>query len=109
MTAKDFVYAWRRLASPQQASPYAYYVWPIVNGKEVTAGTKPPADLGVEAVGDLIFRVKLAEPAAYFLGQVAHQSMSPVKEGAAPGQVGNGAYMLAEMEAGEEPLFSRCG
>lgn len=97
VTAKDFVYAWRRLASPQQASPYAYYVWPIVNGKEVTAGTKPPTELGVEAVGDLMFRVRLTEPAAYFLGQVAHQSMSPVKEGAPPGQVGNGAYKLAEM------------
>ncbi|MFY8095242.1 MAG: peptide ABC transporter substrate-binding protein [Niveispirillum sp.] len=97
VTAKDFVHAWRRLATPQQASPYAYYVWPIVNGKEVTAGTKPPTELGVEAVGDLMFRVKLTEPAAYFLGQVAHQSMSPVKEGATPGQVGNGAYKLAEM------------
>lgn len=97
VTARDFVHAWRRLATPQQASPYAYYVWPIVNGKEVTAGTKPPTELGVEAVGDLMFRVKLTEPAAYFLGQVAHQSMSPVKEGATPGQVGNGAYKLAEM------------
>lgn len=98
VTAKDFVYAWRRLASPQQASPYAYYVWPIVNGKEVTAGTKPPTELGVEAVGELMFRVKLAEPAAYFLGQIAHQSMSPVKEGVPAGQVvGNGAYKLAEM------------
>lgn len=97
VTAKDFVYAWRRLGSPQQASPYAYYVWPIVNGKEVTAGTKPPTELGVEAVSDLVFRVKLVEPAAYFLGQISHQSMSPIKEGAIPGQVGNGAYKLAEM------------
>lgn len=97
VTARDFVYAWRRLGSPAQASPYAYYVWPIVNGREVTAGTKPLDALGVQAVDDLTLKVTLVEPAAYFLGQISHQSMSPIKEGAPAGQVvGNGAYKLVE-------------
>lgn len=32
VTAADFVYSWRRLADPKHASPYAYFVWPLVNG-----------------------------------------------------------------------------
>lgn len=98
VTAGDFVYAWRRLADPKTASPYGYFTWVIENGADVSAGTKPVEALGVTALDDRTLKVVLKEPAAYFLGQLSHQSMSPVKQGGDEAQpISNGAYQLAEM------------
>lgn len=98
VTAGDFVHAWRRLADPATASPYGYFVWVLKNGADVTAGKQPTSALGVEAVDDRTLKVTLKEPAAYFLGQLSHQSMSPVRADQQDGQpISNGAYKLAEM------------
>jgi oligopeptide transport system substrate-binding protein len=98
VTAGDFVYAWRRLADPKTASPYGYFVWVLENGADVSAGRKPLEALGVTALDDRTLKVTLKEPAAYFLGQLSHQSLSPVKPGAEGGKpLSNGAYQLAEM------------
>jgi oligopeptide transport system substrate-binding protein len=97
VTADDFVYGWRRLAEPKTGSPYAYFVWPILNGKEVSTGKLPPDQLGVEALDERTLKVTLTEPTAYFLAQLSHQSLSPTRPGAdGPVPISNGAYMLAE-------------
>ena len=47
LTADDFVYAWLRLLSPETASPYAYQLFYLVNGREYNAGeVKDPASVG---------------------------------------------------------------
>lgn len=98
VVAADFVRAWRRLADPKTASPYGYFTWVLENGAEVSAGSKPPEALGVTALDDRTLKVVLKEPAAYFLGQLSHQSMSPVRAEMEGGQpISNGAYRLAEM------------
>ncbi|WP_114392261.1 peptide ABC transporter substrate-binding protein [Oleisolibacter albus] len=106
VTAADFVFSWQRLGDPANASPYAYYVWPLVNGPEVTAGKAPPSSLGVEAVDAKTLKVTLREPTGYFLASLVHQSMAPVQPAnvkalggqfTTPGKlVSNGAYTLAE-------------
>lgn len=106
VTADDVIFSYRRLADPATASPYAYFVWPMVNGPEVTTGKKPPSELGIEAVDPRTVRIRLSQPAGYFLGQVSHQAMSVVQkanvekfgaEFTRPGNlVSSGAYVLAE-------------
>lgn len=98
VVAGDFVTAWRHLAAPATASPYGYFVWVIQNGADVSSGKLPPEKLGVEAVDDRTLKVVLKEPAAYFLGQLSHQSMSPIRLDKRDGQpISNGAYQLVEM------------
>ena len=47
VTANDFVYAWQRLADPETASPYAWFmdIMSLENGKEIIAGEKNQANL----------------------------------------------------------------
>src|SRR5687768_4795483 len=35
VTAEDFVFAWRRVLHPDTAAPYAYYLYPIRNARDV--------------------------------------------------------------------------
>lgn len=119
VTAGDFVYGWRRLADPKTASEYAYYLelMQVVNASDIIAGKKPIEDLGVKAVDDHTFEVKLTTPLSYFPKMTTHTSVFPVpqkvveKFGAKwtdpENVVGNGAYTLAEHVLGEKIVFKR--
>ena len=106
LTAGDFVFAWQRLVDPQTASDYAYFLDQVVNAKDIRLGKKPVTDIGVKAVDDHTFEVKLLAPTPYFLSMLVHHSTYPIskanfeKFGAdyvKPGNmVSNGAFMLAE-------------
>jgi oligopeptide transport system substrate-binding protein len=106
VTAGDFVFAWRRLLDPKTASPYAYFIDQVVNAKEIRLGQKPADTLGVRAVDDHTFEVKLLGPTPYFLSTLTHHSTFPLSKAniekygndfVKPGNmVSNGAYMLAE-------------
>ncbi|WP_225889849.1 peptide ABC transporter substrate-binding protein [Indioceanicola profundi] len=106
VTAHDFVFAWKRLVDPKTASDYAYFLWPVENGEDITLGRQPVDNLAVEAVDDLTFRVKLRAPTPYFTSMLHHHATYPINKAAyethgdnfvRPGNyVGNGAYMLAE-------------
>ena len=79
---------------------------PVVNAEDVTAGKKPPAELGVKAIDDMTFEVTLNAPTPYFLEMLTHQATYAVSkanveakgaEFTKPGNlVSNGAYVLAE-------------
>jgi oligopeptide transport system substrate-binding protein len=119
VTAGDFVYAWQRLADPKTASEYASYLemMQVENAKDIVAGKKPPQDLGVKALDDHTFQVKLVTPIPYFVKMTVNASMSPVKKSVIdkfgddwtkPGNlVGNGAYVLAEHVPGEKLVMKR--
>ena len=106
VTAEDFVYSWRRLADPKIASPYGYFMWPLVNGEAVTEGKMPPTALGAEAKDARTLVVHLQKPTGYFLATLQHIATFPVQKtnaekfGAdftAPGKlVSSGAYLLKE-------------
>ncbi|MGB3314318.1 MAG: peptide ABC transporter substrate-binding protein, partial [Albidovulum sp.] len=108
VTANDFVYAWKRLADPATASEYAWYIelMQIVNASEIIAGEKPVDELGVTAVDDHTFEVKITAPLPYFPSMTTHASVFPVNKGVleaggdkwteAGNLVGNGAYVLKE-------------
>jgi oligopeptide transport system substrate-binding protein len=79
VTAQDFVYAWQRFLDPKTASPYANtFGMYLVNGADVAAGKKPPAELGVRALNANTLEVKTAIPVPFMLNLVAGQQFAPV-------------------------------
>ncbi|SHH58190.1 oligopeptide transport system substrate-binding protein [Sporobacter termitidis DSM 10068] len=79
LTAKDFVYSWKRVADPKTAAPYAQTVLGMVKGfDEASAGDVDK--LAVTAPDDNTLVVELAHPCAYFDKLAAFQVLSPVNQ-----------------------------
>ncbi|QNQ84197.1 peptide ABC transporter substrate-binding protein [Lactobacillus sp. PV037] len=66
LTAKDFVYSWRRTVNPATGSQYAYLFEGIKNATDITAGKKPVSSLGVKADGKYKLVVTLDKQVPYF-------------------------------------------
>jgi oligopeptide transport system substrate-binding protein len=106
VTAEDFVFAWRRILDPNSAAPYAYYLYPIRNARDVNTGKQPETALGVEARDAKTLVVRLDHPLPFMIEFLTHQSMYPVPrhaveakgaEWSRPGNfVSNGAYVLTK-------------
>ena len=106
LTAHDFVYSLRRCADPRTGSVYSYILTPILNADAITAGQRPPEDLGVRAIDDHTLEITLVNPTPYFLGLLTHSTTYPLHRATLethgdqwtrPGNlVGNGAFMLDE-------------
>ncbi|MCL6455103.1 MAG: peptide ABC transporter substrate-binding protein [Alicyclobacillus sp.] len=67
ITAQDFVFSWQRAYDPitgfrDQAGSAATSEVPTVNGAAIRAGLKSPKTLGVKALNDYTFQVKLERP-----------------------------------------------
>lgn len=124
LTAKNFEYAWKRLANPETAGQYQSLACGIIKGySEYSAAAcegktmtetlaldlkKLSADFGVKAVDDNTLVIELTSPAPYFLSMAALWIGAPVREqDAAKGAdwwydpanyVGNGPFILKEWE-----------
>ncbi len=119
VTAGDFVYAWRRAADPETASPYSWYMdlMSIENVADVLSGDKEPIALGVRAIDDLTLEVKLTTPLSYFPQMVTHATTFPTHratieefgdEWTKPENiVSNGAYTLEEHVPNERSVRVR--
>lgn len=119
VTANDFVYAWRRAASPELASPYSWFIslMSLENADAVIAGEMPLDALGVRAVDDLTLEVKITTPMPYFPQMMTHFTTFPVHQATVeanpdtwtqPGNiVSNGAYVLTEHIPAERSVRSR--
>jgi len=119
VTAGDFVYAWQRLANPETASPYSWFIeiMGIKNGGAVLAGDMAPSDLGVKAVDDHTLEVTLAQSLPYFALTTTHASTFPAPKWAieefgtdwtSPENiVSNGAYVLTEHVPNERSVRER--
>ena len=80
VTAKDFVYSWRRTVNPKTASEYAYLFEGIKNATAITAGKKPLSSLGVKAEGDYKLVVTLDRRIPYFKNLMAFALFFPQAE-----------------------------
>jgi oligopeptide transport system substrate-binding protein len=106
VTAEDFVFAWRRILDPKTAAPYAYYLYPIKNAREVNTGSQPATALGVSAPDAKTLVVTLANPVPFMTEFLTHHTVYPVPhhtveakgaDWARPGNfVSNGPYVLTE-------------
>lgn len=107
VTARDFVFAWRRVQDPATASAYAFIMYPVKNAEAINRGDLPKEALGVRAVGDRILEVEFEQPTPYFDKLVAFVTFYPVNEAffeSTGGRFGadadmllyNGPYLMSE-------------
>ena len=66
ITAKDFVYSYRRTINPATKSQMAFYLYQIKNAQAINQGKKPLTSLGATAVSKYHLRVQLTRPLSYF-------------------------------------------
>jgi oligopeptide transport system substrate-binding protein len=102
VTARDFVYNWRRALEPDTGAEYAFFLFDIENAKAFYDGQiKDFSQVGVHAPDDWTLDVRLARPVAYFAGLLASPVAMPARQDlvAAGGEkrflVSNGPYTIA--------------
>ena len=79
LTARDFLYSWRRALDPVTASRNASLLYAIRGAEEFNKGRGPGASaLGLAAPDDSTFVVTLREPTAYFLFLTNYYTFVPV-------------------------------
>ncbi|MDF3127725.1 peptide ABC transporter substrate-binding protein [Kiritimatiellaeota bacterium B1221] len=124
VTAKDFVFSYRRMLSPQLGAEYAYMLYVIKNGRGFNQGLlEDPESLGVKALDDHTLEITLEQPSPYFLNMLNHYAFYPVHEPtlrkygavnergnpwAREGRyVGNGPFRLEEWSLKEQIFVSK--
>ncbi|MGX3020441.1 peptide ABC transporter substrate-binding protein [Ursidibacter sp. B-7004-1] len=119
VTAKDFVYAWRRLADPKTASPYISYLslLKLDNETDIIQGHKEVETLGIEAIDDYTIKLTLSAPVPYIDLLVQNPALFPVpkriveifgdKWTAPENLVNNGAYSLQSRTINEKIELTR--
>jgi oligopeptide transport system substrate-binding protein len=118
VTADDFVFGIRRFVDPKTASTYAATFGTfLANGKEVAAGKKPPAEIGVRAIDRFSLEVKTAFPVAFLPSLMSNTNLGPVhrasleqfgRDWTKPGNlVGNGAYVLKQWQVNSKIVLEK--
>jgi oligopeptide transport system substrate-binding protein len=79
VTAHDFVFAWRKVVEPANASEYAFIMYYVKNAEAINSGELPVEMLGVRAAGDRVLEVEFERPVAFFDKLVAFGIYSPVR------------------------------
>lgn len=82
VTAKDFVFSWRRTVDPKTAGQYAYIFANIKNATKINSGKMATSKLGVKADGNYKLVVTLEKPQTYFKYLVADVEFFPQKASA---------------------------
>ncbi len=112
LTARDFVWSWKRVLNPATASKYASLLF-VIKGAEAYNQGKGSADaVGLRAIDAQTLEVHLSEPVPYFLALTHHYTLMPVPKHVISGLieagkspdlwtrpqyiVSNGAYTLKE-------------
>ena len=80
VTAHDFVFSWRKVVDPANASQYAFIMFGIENAEAINAGLLPLESLGVTAVDERTLEVRLARPVPYFGKLTAFATYNPINE-----------------------------
>ena len=80
VTAHDFVFAWRKGVDPENASQYAFILFPLKNAEKINSGEMPLEALGVRAVDDHVLEVELEQPTSYFDKLLAFATYYPINE-----------------------------
>jgi ABC-type oligopeptide transport system substrate-binding subunit len=81
LTARDFVYAWRRVLAPATASRSASMLYPIAGAEDYNKGaTTDSTTVGVRALDDSTLAVRLAQPTSYFMFLTTFYTYMPVQQ-----------------------------
>lgn len=111
VTADDYVFGLQRVLDPKTASIYAYLVYVVKGGQQISEGKAGPETLGAKALGPYTLQLTLEHPAPYLPELLKHQSFYPAPKHAvlkygdnwvSPGRyVSNGAYRLVAWRLGD--------
>ncbi|MFQ5576017.1 MAG: ABC transporter substrate-binding protein, partial [Anaerolineae bacterium] len=113
LTARDFVFAWRRNLSPATGAGLAHQLYLIEGAEEFHRGQSSDlASIGITAVNDLTLEITLKTPAGYFPYLLAAPITYPQPAHAAPpngprpprptGIICNGPFKIAAWDEGRE-------
>ncbi|MEM7099180.1 MAG: peptide ABC transporter substrate-binding protein [Pseudomonadota bacterium] len=80
VTAHDFEFAWKTVLDPENASRYAFLLYPIKNARKITEGEVPVEQAGVRAIDDRTLVVDLEYPTPFFDKLVTFQTYLPARE-----------------------------
>ncbi len=80
VTAKDFVYSWRRAVDPATAAEYAYIMFDVKNAQKINNKELPVDQLGVKAVDDYTLEVQLENAVPYFVELTSFATFYPLNE-----------------------------
>ena len=80
VTAHDFVFAWRTVNDPNEASPFAAIMYPIKNARRVQQSELPLDQLGVKAIDKHTLLVEFEQECGYCLSLMPHGTFFPVKQ-----------------------------
>ncbi|MES2734674.1 MAG: peptide ABC transporter substrate-binding protein [Verrucomicrobiota bacterium] len=79
LTARDFLFSFQRILSPDLAAPYAPMLYPMLNAEEFNKGTvKDFAQVGAKALDDHTLQIILKGPADYLPSMLKHYSWHPM-------------------------------
>ncbi len=118
VTAADFVFAWRKVVEPANASEYAFIMYPLKNAEAISKGQLPLTSLGVRAIDDQTLRVDFQQPIAFFDKLATFKTYFPIREdfyNDRPGRYGadaadllyNGPFVLARWVHGAQVRFEK--
>ena len=117
VTADDFLYGWMRMLDPNTASPAAFLGYFIEGAEAFNTGEGAVEDVGMKAVDEKTFEVKLTAPNDAFLNIITNPSFFPVNEKVATENpewfteadsfVGNGPFQLATWEHDVKMVFEK--
>lgn len=106
VTAGDFEYSWKRLATPDTAADYCYMIDMVQGYADVASGTADPDTLGIKAIDDKTLEIVLSYDCPYFEEIMAFPATFPVRQDMVEGNdewtydpasyVGNGPYKMKE-------------
>lgn len=77
LTAKDFVYSFRRTLTPSTKSAMAFYMYQIKNAQAINSGKKDPKTLGIKALSKYKLQINLIRPVSYFKRLLAFPTFFP--------------------------------
>ncbi len=118
LSADHIAYAWKRVLSPETASPAAALLYDIKNAREVKAGNMTIDDLGVAAVDNNTLEIQFEKPIdpELFLETIASPSLVPLRDDAIQGMedtwstttndiLSNGKFSIKSMDPAGEYRF----
>lgn len=120
LTAKDFEWSWLRAMKPETRGSYSYWLTDHIEGAAEYAKKPTPENakkVGVKALDDRTFQVRLSKPVPYFLHLTAESIFYPLKKEVVEKHgdrwtrpeniVSNGAYQLAEWVVNQKIVLKK--
>jgi oligopeptide transport system substrate-binding protein len=111
VTAKDYIFSWKKTLDPKNASEYAFILYPIKGAEAINTKGASPDTLGVTAADDHTLKITFESPCGYFVSLTSHTTYYPIRQDFYDAQAGrfgadaanilfNGPFVLTEWKHG---------